>query len=406
MTNTHQVDSRIYTLIPQFLKSTSEIFIPVLTFFTLIIIYVVFLRKRPIPAFCYLWFFIALIPVSSVLPQGTIFAERFLYIPSLSFCLILALIFQKLYLDKFKLFTILLIILLTAVYIAQTRERNLDWQSSVTLWQAAVSVNPKIAINRPALAMAYYYKGDIKSAIKEFNIAINQNPLDITTLTNLGVIYYKEGKLELAKEIFKKAVSSESKTSEDDFNIARSRYNLAQIFEKEGEETLSLEEYKKALSIYQNLISKNPKYTYLYINLGVIYESLGSYELALDQFKKVLEITPNDALSYYNIAIILEKNNLEEAQNYYQKALFLNNKLIEARLNLGIIYGKKGQFEKAAEEFKKALEQDGKNALAHFNLALLYEKIGEKNLAIEEYQKGLKIEANKEAGRNLERLLN
>src|SRR3989344_4963315 len=52
----------------------------------------IIIRKRfPIISFSIFWFFICLLPVSYIIPVGPALSERYLYLASFSFCLLLSL---------------------------------------------------------------------------------------------------------------------------------------------------------------------------------------------------------------------------------------------------------------------------------------------------------------------------
>jgi tetratricopeptide (TPR) repeat protein len=110
-------------------------------------------RTQPLYAWGVSIFFLMQLPTANLLfPIGSIMAERFLYFPSIGFCLMAA---QGFYLLGKKLFPALgsrKILrwawwgLLPAAAIgalgARTFARNYDWQSELTLWQSAAAAEP------------------------------------------------------------------------------------------------------------------------------------------------------------------------------------------------------------------------------------------------------------------------
>jgi tetratricopeptide (TPR) repeat protein len=98
-------------------------------------------------AFCALWFVASLAPVSNILVQiGTVFAERYLYIPSIGFCIALAAGMD--HLGKSKVRKTLLPILATGVPVIVvlgtvfTSIGASHWENSETLWQHSVEQDP------------------------------------------------------------------------------------------------------------------------------------------------------------------------------------------------------------------------------------------------------------------------
>ena len=81
----------------------------------------------------------------------------------------------------------------------------------------------------------------------------------------------------------------------------------------------------KALSHYQTSINLNSKNTGALFNLAMLYKSLNKDDSAVEYFLKVIKYDPKLIEPYLYIASIYEKKKkLNEANNFYQKALSLN----------------------------------------------------------------------------------
>ena len=94
-------------------------------------------KKYPLITFAIFWFFICLLPVSEIIPQGSMLNERFLYLPS--FGVILSLVICSWFIvNKLKKHAYLLLasclVLLASFYFYQTFNRNKDWHDNVSLW--------------------------------------------------------------------------------------------------------------------------------------------------------------------------------------------------------------------------------------------------------------------------------
>ena len=64
---------------------------------------------------------------------------------------------------------------------------------------------------------------------------------------------------------------------------------------------------------------------------------LGETEAAMERFSQIPEDAPSQIkyAAYYNSGIISQKNaNFEEAQNFFRKALEIDNSKLEAKINL------------------------------------------------------------------------
>jgi tetratricopeptide (TPR) repeat protein len=86
------------------------------------------------------------------------------------------------------------------------------------------------------------------------------------------------------------------------------------------------------------------------------------------------------------------------AEKELKLSIKLNPEMIDAYLNLGIIYYKKGKIKDSEKYFKKAIKIDPNYAKAHNNLGSVYFKQGKFNEALKEYNKVLQLDKEGEIG--------
>jgi len=89
-----------------------------------------------------------------------------------------------------------------------------------------------------------------------------------------------------------------------------------------------------------------------------------------------------------------QNNNLQEAQNYYQKVLKLDPNHEAALNNLGTLYKKLGQIQKAKECYEKAISIHPNNEVTLNNLGTVFKKLGQIQKSKEFYEKAIKINPN------------
>lgn len=133
---------------------------------------------------------------------------------------------------------------------------------------------------------------------------------------------------------------------------------------------------------YVEVIKIDPKNTIAYQGLGKLYLDNEKPNEARQIFEFLLKLGVEDADVYTNLAgIAWEEDSLDEAKQYYLKALSIDGSRVIARVNLGLIYSDLGDKDSARQQFKAALELAPKNPKY---LDLLIEsgiKIGDKQLA-------------------------
>jgi len=99
--------------------------------------------------------------------------------------------------------------------------------------------------------------------------------------------------------------------------------------------------------------------------------------------KLLLEDLSNDAIEYHDKAKeSIEKNDLDNAIKYLQKAIILNPYYVKTYNDLGIIYEKKAMMDEARKMYESALNLEPDYAPTYMNLAMLEESLGNIDKAI------------------------
>ena len=89
-----------------------------------------------------------------------------------------------------------------------------------------------------------------------------------------------------------------------------------------------------------------------------------------------------------------QNNNLQDAQNYYQKVLNMDPNHLMALNNLGVIFRELGENQKAKDCYEKAIEINPNYADAHSNLGNIFKKLDEYQKAKDCYEKAIIIDPN------------
>lgn len=190
---------------------------------------------------------------------------------------------------------------------------------------------------------------------------------------NDGIKYLKSDKLDKAEKSLKIAIKLNKK--------------LYLAYSKLGDIYLERDDNQTAISYYNQSLKINPKYVPVYNNLGLAHTNLGQYEKALDYFNKSLKLKPNDKFVLNNIEqvkmyISFQKESKAEefiSDKKYDKALKIYEDLLKEYPNLakynsyiGLCYAKMGNFDEASNYLQKALKLDNENATVNFNIGNYY----------------------------------
>jgi hypothetical protein len=116
------------------------------------------LKKKPVIAFWILWYFLTLLPESSVVPlKDVIFLHR-LYLPSLGIIVLFVMLIDRLFLSMRHKGETAFFALLIFSYGYLTIQQGNIWQTEISLWEYVVNLSPKKA--RPHLNLGMAYKED------------------------------------------------------------------------------------------------------------------------------------------------------------------------------------------------------------------------------------------------------
>lgn len=117
----------------------------------------------------FLWMVVPFVPASGLLLRlGTLLAERLLYVPSIGFCLLLALalhaVAHRLAPQRPRLVLALLVLGVVGPYVLKARAQNEVWRDDETLFMQSLKVCPSSAKLQLQVAKLYMNKGDYAMA--------------------------------------------------------------------------------------------------------------------------------------------------------------------------------------------------------------------------------------------------
>jgi tetratricopeptide (TPR) repeat protein len=365
-------------------------------------------------SFALLFTLLTLLPVSNIIfIEGRAIAEQRLYIPSIGFCIILAMGIDWLRLRmRSRVPFLLLLMPILLFYSVTTIRRNLDWKDPITFWSKTVESSPDSFRAHNNLGRAYGAYAIFDKSLASFKKAIEINPGYADPYYNLGVAYNNIGRLNEAMVLLMRAV-------ELDPDIAAAHTSLGIVSERLGRPEEAITYYKQAIEVdahyaesyvrlgtlysgagkqddalrlFKEAIDADPYHGKAYNNLAATYNRMGMRGEAIELFKKSIEMDPGYAEPYFNLAIIYSRiGDTEEAIDLYKRAITVKPDHAKAYYNLGFLYNAAGMKEEAIEAYKDAIEIDKDYAKAHNNLADAYYSVGEYSLAIEHCDRALEL---------------
>ncbi len=308
----------------------------------LIVTGILVFRRYRLMSFGILWFFLTLLPESSIMPITDPIFEHRLYLPLVG-CSIFG-IYAVYYLFRNKKFKIAIVISLAAVsiYSVLTYKRNQVWKNEIVLWSDTINKSPGKVRPYNNRGLAYFDQEEHDKAIADFSRAIELKRDYAEGYNNRGLVYHKKGEYD-------KAVSDYSEAIIINPECLKAHLNRGQLYSAN-------KEYEKAIFDFKRAIEIAPLDTTAYSYLAYLYITLGKKDKALAFYKKILEIDPNDATAYYN---------------------------------LGVIYADEGNKKQAVELFKKAMEADPRYTPAFDKLVQFYAGGKDKGQLMALYEKAI-----------------
>lgn len=169
------------------------------------------LRKTHRPLFFgILWFFLALLPVSNLIPLQDEVADRFLYTPSIGFLVALSVVLFLLYehigKPSFRIAITTVFSLILFGYGWSTIHRNRDWKNDLTLFSANVRDAPNASRAHYNLATLFLVRGEYDRAIEELRTAVQLRPTYVQAHYNLACAYARKGETDPAIQALTQAI--------------------------------------------------------------------------------------------------------------------------------------------------------------------------------------------------------
>jgi tetratricopeptide (TPR) repeat protein len=325
-------------------------------------------RRWPVASLAILWFFIALIPVANIIPLYNIKADRYLYIPSAGFGLLLGAWGVNLangarhaFRRRLPLYVLSGVALIFA-FIAGSRA--LDWRSPVTLWSQVLVRNPASFRAHINLGRAFSQLQTYDEAISHYEQARTLRPDEPMLHNNLGVVYSLVGRPDLALEEFRKALELFPR-------YYKAQTNLALAYARLGQPDMA----EEALAIAAGM---RPLTAQTYARMGSVFLKTGETMRAREYLGTALRLSPADAIAHDAMGrLLLQEGDADGAIREHLAAVSANPRSFVGYLNLGNAYRAKGLTHEAEQAYARALQLNPSYWKAAYNLAVLAAERGD-----------------------------
>jgi tetratricopeptide (TPR) repeat protein len=302
-------------------------------------------------SFGVIWLMVTLTPVlNATWMASNVFTERYLYLPSVGFCWVIAWGWTRLFAwsAQYRLpwrwvfaGTLGVIASWCIVHIVT---RNRVWRDNLTLYQRTVAESPKAYYMHFNLGDVYWDKGDAKSAEREWTEALMLAPNADMVLDNLVML------------------------------------------------NLSQQHYEEALGYSLRALALEPNDPEKHVNAAAAFLAMGNTQEAERQLQTAVTLAPLNVRARLGLGeLYLNQAQLSEAEEQFRRSLKAQP-TPRGYVGLGMVRWRRGDRQEAERLFKEAESLDRSSAGPHFMLGLLYLDLGRNMEGERELRKGLESE--------------
>ncbi len=283
-------------------------------------------RRSPLVSFCIFWYFLNLLIESSIFNLELVFEHR-LYLPSMSFCLLVSLgIISFLNRTKHSYQTVLSAGLACAFIILQgngTYVRNFVWQDKYSLWNDCLRKAPAKPRTLQNIGYVYYEMGRYVEAEDLLSRSLRAEPDNVNAINTLGSVYLGRHEYGRALDAFRKAEklaphwtspvanqgnvylqTGQFKKAEEEYKRSLAIKQTAGTLSDLGRLYIIQSRFSQALPCFAKVIEDHPLYVPALFHMGLAYKGLKRYPEALLCFDKVLAVQPENLSALLGKAIM------------------------------------------------------------------------------------------------------
>jgi tetratricopeptide (TPR) repeat protein len=345
--------------------SNQWVIITIVAYLSLIFLAIRGFFKKQLIGFGILFFAISLSIASNLLfPIGAFMNERFIYVSSLGFTLILSYLllkgFPKLVKKKSdakQLFTLASLLILT-LYSIKTISRNPVWKNNLSLSTNDAFISLNGAKSNVMAGGQLLEKAQATNNIQEKRELLEQS------------IYH----LNRAVEIYPEYIDAL-------LLLGNAQWEYYQ-------------DASQAIPHYKNILAINPTNANAWKNIDVVLQQNKNVDFNIKAYTSLIDYNPNREQTYLYLGRLYgqQKNDLNKALEYFRQGLKIAPNSYELLSNMGTVYGLQANYSAAVEVLEKAAKIRPKLAKVHIDLGLSYYYLGQLEKAKTEFDQAKSLD--------------
>lgn len=392
-------------------------------------------KEKSIVSYCILFYLGTLFLVSNIPFQvGTFLNERFMFIPSIAFAMLVGHFLLNWLPKKMKTvqehqkFVTAFMAIVLVLFSLKTVSRNTSWENDFALSVGDVEVSYNSAKSNMSAGLALVdeskkYKvplttlpeghvliGDsatalatlnqqrkaehasmIERAIKHLSLSLNIYPTYIQPMLIMGNAYYEKEDYNNAIVYFEKCLK-----------LNRTYEYAVKNLEHVGDLCVKNKDYETGVKSYETLLRYDntnqqrigAKLAQAYSNAGNIGNAKQYLTNEVERLKQELAKNPNDLGILVKLGEYYGKNlnDLQNSKLYLEKALEVAPDNADVMQKLGVVYAMGGNPAAAIDMFKRALEKNPSNAHILMNIGIAYRNMGDEANALQYLNKAFELD--------------
>jgi Tfp pilus assembly protein PilF len=322
------------------------------------IMFVLLWRRAHLLSFAFIMIFLPLGPVLN--PKwmpASVFAERYLYLPSIGFCWLVAWFAVTLWSAEAPAFlrpvsraVPLMLIAVAFPYAVKTVARNRDWRTGEGLFLKTLEQGDASLI-RNNLGAIYFNNGNLNGAEHEWLEALAAGPTNAFALDNLALLRQRQRR------------------------------------------------FAESLDYSWRALRARPNYMMGHLNLAETLEQMDRVAEAEWQYRIATAISPLSTRAHNTYGeFLFDSERLEDARIEYERSANVDP-TGEAYDRLGDIYQAMEDRSRAEPAFRQALALNTYDSHAHFGLGQVLEAAGKAEDALHEFESGLRLDPSDPAAK-------
>jgi protein O-mannosyl-transferase len=305
-------------------------------------------------SFAVIWIAFTLAPVLNARWMATnVFTERYLYLPSVGFCALLAggFVFSFRRLASMRALRWALGTAVIILFIFSAREivaRNRVWRDDYTLVSTTLAIEPHASYMRLDLGVMEWSSNRKAEAERDWQMALADMPDNAIALSNLGMAELDGKRYDEAERYLQEAIALRPR-------FAAPHIHLGGVYAAKGDPIRAEAEFRRAIEIY-------PLSTQARNALGKFYFDSGRLEDAEIQYRASVESLPNQEAWDGLGDIYLSEGAPGKAEEAWRESLRISTYDTHAHVSLGNVYLASGRNAEAEKEYRFVLEFEPQNA--------------------------------------------